>query len=228
MEKRFGVEIEESITSVAELRKVIAPPNKRVKDKCIDHIDDLARRFINASPFIILASRRSDNHLDLSPRGDPPGFVHVFNEKTLIIPDRTGNRRMDTFENILQNPEVGLYFLIPGNGDTLRISGRAAIVRDKQLASHFEEKGSIPEILLLIHVEKVMSHCPKCIIRSDLWDSSKWPDLEEVPTLAEMMVAHGKLSMSTQDMQNIIDRDAKVRVYSTPEEYFGYVNLDSK
>ncbi len=227
MTEVFGIDVEETITSRAELRDIIARPNERVVDKVIDHIDDLARRFIAASPFAVLASRRPDGHLDLSPRGDPPGFARVLDEKTLVLPDRTGNRRMDTFENILLDPCVGLYFLIPGNKDTLRVSGRAALVRDAKLAAHFKERGSVPEILLLIRVERVLSHCPKCMLRSGLWDPDQWPNLQDIPTLAEMMVRHSELSMSVQDMQDIIDRDAKTRVYSSAEEYFGHVNLDT-
>ena len=227
MTQIFGIDVEETISSSTELRDIIAPPNLRVADKVIDHIDDLSKKFIAASPFAILASRRSDGHLDLSPRGDPPGFAHVLSNKLLLLPDRTGNRRMDTFENILRDSHVGLYFLIPGNKDTLRISGRAALVRDSKLATHFTERNSVPEILLLIHVERVLSHCPKCMIRSGLWEIDQWPDCSDVPTLAEMMVQHSELSMSVEDMQNIIDRDAKTRVYSSPEEYFGHVNLES-
>lgn len=228
MAEIFGIDVEETITSAAELRDLIAPPNARTADKVIDHIDDLARRFIAASPFLVLASRRPDGHLDLSPRGDPPGFARVLDQKTLVLPDRTGNRRMDTFENILRDPVVGLYFLIPGHKDTLRVSGRAALVRDTKLAAQFSERGSTPEILLLIHVERVLSHCPKCMLRSGLWDPDRWPDASDVPSLAEMMVQHSQLSMSVPDMQAIIDRDATTRVYSSSDEYFGHVNLDNK
>tara|TARA_B100001142_G_C14270481_1_gene630690 strand:- start:213 stop:902 length:690 start_codon:yes stop_codon:yes gene_type:complete len=228
MAQIFGIEVEESIKTKDQLRSFIAPPNKRVADKVIDYVDELACKFIAASPFIVLSSHRQDGHLDLSPRGDPAGFVKVLNQKTLIIPDRTGNRRMDTFENILTDPHVGLFFLIPGNKDTLRISGKAALVRDKSLAKQFTEQGSVPQMLMLIHVERVLSHCPKCILRSGLWDKDKDKDLSQIPSLAEMMVKHSKLSMSIEEMQMIIDRDAKTRVYSTEQEYFGYVNLDIK
>ena len=135
---------------------------------------------------------------------------------------------MDSFENILRDPVIGLYFMIPGHKDTLRVGGRAALVRDSMLAAQFSERGSTPEILLLIHVERVLVHCPKCMLRSGLWDPDRWPDVSDVPSLAEMMVQHSQLSMSVQDMQNIIDRDAKTRVYSSTEEYFGHVNLDNK
>jgi len=227
MTEVFGIDVEERITSGAELRDIIAPPNARTADKVIDHVDDLARKFIAASPFAVIASRRPDGHLDLSPRGDPPGFARVLNKKTLVLPDRAGNRRMDTFENILRDPYVGLYFLIPGHKDTLRISGRAALVMDKKLAAHSRERNSVAEILLLIHVERVLSHCPKCMLRSGLWDHERWPKNRDVPTLAEMMVRHSELSISVEGMQDIIDRDAKTRVYSSPEEYFGHVNLDT-
>src|SRR5262245_949747 len=120
MQERFR----EIITTRERLREVKGPPARRSAVKDIDKIDDICRRFIAACPFVVVATRGEDGKLSLSPKGDPAGFVTVLDEKTLAIPDRLGNGRLDTFENLLANPEIGLFFLIPGNGDTLRISGK--------------------------------------------------------------------------------------------------------
>src|SRR5437764_14294819 len=119
---------DEVVASPARLRELYRQPSHRGRNKVIDHIDDICRRFIAACPFVFVASRGGDGRLDLSPKGDPAGFVAVLDDKTLAIPDRPGNNRLDTFENVLVHPEVALLFLIPGHGDTLRISGKAKIV----------------------------------------------------------------------------------------------------
>jgi uncharacterized protein len=124
---------EEVITSPGRLRELHNLPSYRASNKVIDHIDDICRRFIAACPFVMVASRGADGRLDLSPKGDPPGFVAVLDKKTLAIPDRLGNNRLDTFENLLAQPDIGLFFMIPGNGDTLRVSGKGHIVRDGAL-----------------------------------------------------------------------------------------------
>jgi len=128
------VPFEEVITTRERLRQLNKPPSHRMTKIAIDHIDDICRRFISACPFVVVASRGSDGRLDLSPKGDPPGFVAVLDEKTLAIPDRLGNNRLDTFENLLTHPEIGLFFVIPGNGSTLRVSGKggsSAIARSR-------------------------------------------------------------------------------------------------
>ena len=122
METQF----EEVIATRERLRELSKQPSQRASNKIIDHIDEICRRFIAACPFVIVASRGADGRIELSPKGDPPGFVAVLDDKTLAIPDRPGNHRLDTFENLLAHPEVGLIFVIPGNGDTLRVSGKRA------------------------------------------------------------------------------------------------------
>ncbi|HEY7551346.1 MAG TPA: MSMEG_1061 family FMN-dependent PPOX-type flavoprotein, partial [Hyphomicrobiaceae bacterium] len=177
------------------------------------HIDDICRRFIAACPFVIVASRGADGRLDLSPKGDPAGFVAVLDERTLAIPDRLGNNRLDTFENLLAHPEVGLFFLIPGNGDTLRVSGKGQIVRDSTLQARLAANDKIPNLVLIVAVEEAFMHCPKCIVRSRLWKHDQWPDRTSVPTLAEAMVTHGALSETQTEMQAIIDNDGATRLY---------------
>lgn len=124
---------EEEIATHQRLRELSKQPSIRANNKIINHVDDICARFIAACPFVIVASRGADGRLDLSPKGDPAGFVVVLDETTLAIPDRPGNHRLDTFENLMTHPEIGLLFLIPGNGDTLRVSGTGRIVRDSTL-----------------------------------------------------------------------------------------------
>jgi uncharacterized protein len=209
MEARF----EELIATRDRLRELNKLPNYRVSNKTIDHIDDICRRFIAASPFVMVASRGADGRLDVSPKGDPPGFVAVLDSKTLVIPDRLGNNRLDTFENLLVHPEVGLFFIIPGHGDTLRVSGKGQIVRDSALQNSLAVNGQAPNLALVVDVEEAFIHCPKCMVRSRLWTQEQWPDHSDVATLAETMVAHGALAETVPEMQAIIDNDGATRLY---------------
>jgi PPOX class probable FMN-dependent enzyme len=204
---------EEVITTSGRLREVSKLPGHLVNNKTIDHIDDICRRFIAASPFVVVATRGGDNRLDLSPKGDPAGFVAVLDEKTLAIPDRLGNNRLDTFENLLVNPEIGLCFLIPGHGDTLRVSGKGKIVRDMKLQERLAVKGKFPNLILVVSVDEAFLHCPKCVIRSGLWKPDQWPDSSRVPTLAEAMIAHGALSESRAQIDAVIEDSNIKRLY---------------
>jgi hypothetical protein len=204
---------EEVVTTQQRLRELHKMPSHFVNNKTIDHIDDICRRFIAASPFVVIASRGSDNLLDLSPKGDPAGFVAVLDQHTLAIPDRLGNNRLDTFENVLVNPGVGLCFLIPGHGDTLRVSGRGRIVRDSSLQERLAVNGKAPHLCLVVDVDEAFLHCPKCVIRSGLWKPDRWPDISEVPSLAEAMIAHGALSESTAEVEARIHDSNTKRLY---------------
>jgi PPOX class probable FMN-dependent enzyme len=200
---------EEVITTRVRLRELSKQPSQRARDKVIDHIDDICRRFIAASPFVMVASRGADGLLDLSPKGDPPGFVTVLDEKTLAIPDRPGNNRLDTFENLLTHPDVGLFFMIPGNGDTLRVSGKGRIVRDASLQARLAVDGKAPNLILVAAVEEAFMHCPKCMARSRLWSPEHWPDQTHVPSLAEAIVAHAAPPETVAEVQVIIDEGTK-------------------
>jgi len=212
-ESAMDARFEEVITTRERLRQIIELPSHRVARKAIDHIDDICRRFIAASPFVMIATRGPDGRLDLSPKGDPAGFVVVLDDHTLAIPDRYGNNRLDTFENLLAHREVGLFFIIPGNNDTLRVSGKGRIVIDRPLQDKMVVNGKAPTLILIVTVEEAFTHCPKCMVRSKLWKPQEWPDRTNVPTLAEAMVAHAKLSESVAEMQAIIDNDGATRLY---------------
>ncbi|MFE0757515.1 MSMEG_1061 family FMN-dependent PPOX-type flavoprotein [Inquilinus sp. NPDC058860] len=201
------------VTSEEELRTVVGYPPKRSVDKVVRVIDDHSRRFIAHAPFVFVASAGPQGMLDVSPKGDPAGFVKVLDDRTLAIPDRLGNRRFDTFRNVLDNPNVGLIFVIPGITYTLRISGKAIIVRDLELREAMVIKGKLPDHVLVVEVEYVLSHCPKCMIRSGLWEPEAWPDTGDLPTFAETLIAHASLAETVDEMQAFIDKSNRERLY---------------
>ena len=139
----------EVLSSEAEIDSIVGRPNSRVLAKVTNRLDDLCREFIGASPFLVVSSSDSQGRMDCSPKGDPAGFVQVLDDWTLAIPERPGNRRADTFRNVLQNPKVGLVFLVPGKGETLRINGTARIVRDSWLREKLAHKGIVPQLALV-------------------------------------------------------------------------------
>ena len=208
METQF----DEVIATRQRLRELSKQPSSRAQGKVIDHIDAICRRFIAACPFVMVASRGADGRMDVSPKGDPSGFVAVLDEKRLAIPDRPGNHRLDTFENLLTHSEVGLFFMIPGSGDTLRVSGKGRIVRDGSLQARLAVNGKDPNLVLIVTVEEAFMHCPKCIVRSRLWSPEHWPNRSNVPSLAEAIVAHAKTSETIAEVQAIID-DGTARLY---------------
>jgi PPOX class probable FMN-dependent enzyme len=207
------VEFSNVVTSVLELRNILGEPSDRVLRKEIAFLDGHCAAFIQKASFVLVASADRRGQMDVSPKGDPPGFVHILDNRTLAIPDRPGNRRIDTFRNVLKNPQVGLLFLVPGKQETLRVAGRASIVRDRALLEAMHVDGKVPALALVVHVEQVMFHCGKCVIRSGLWSTERWPDPSGLPTLAEAMVLQGGLEESVTEMQALIERDAVIRLY---------------
>ena len=138
-------------------------------------------------------------------KGDPAGFVAVLDEKTLAIPDRLGNNRLDTLENLLVHPEIGLIFIIPGHGDTLRVSGTGKIIRDASLQARLAVNGKQPNLILVITIVEVFLHCPKYVFRSKLWSPEHWPSRSSLPSLAQAIVTHAKSGEAVADVQAIID-----------------------
>jgi len=201
------------VTSEEEISAVVGHAPKRSVDKVVRVIDEHSRRFIAHAPFVFVASAGPRGMLDISPKGDPAGFVKVVDDRTLAIPDRLGNRRFDTFRNVLANPNVGLIFVIPGVTYTLRISGKAIIVRDLELRESMAMKGKLPDHVLVVEVAYVLSHCPKCMIRSGLWEPEAWPDTSDLPTFAETLIAHARLGETVDEMQAIIDTGNRERLY---------------
>ncbi len=202
----------EVLGSEAEIEGFLGRPNARVLAKVTDRLDDLCRDFIARSPFVVISSSDAAGRVDCSPKGDPPGFVQVLDERTLAIPERPGNRRADTFRNVLQNPRVGLIFIVPGKGETLRVAGTARIVRDRWVRETMTHKGSVPELALVVTVEEVFAHCTKCMVRSALWQPASW-NPEGLLTIGSAMVAHGKLDMTVAEMEAIANERVRTSLY---------------
>ena len=177
------------IESEAELEALYEmPPKRRAILKEIDHISDHYRAFIDAAPFAVLATVGPEG-LDCSPRGDPAGFVQVQDPKTVLLPDRRGNNRLDSLRNIVRDPRVSLLFLIPGVGETLRINGRGRIGTDPELLERFEMRGQLPRSVLSVAVDRVYIQCPKALVRSRLWRPETRVPRDSLPTLGQIMQA---------------------------------------
>ncbi|MBB3677705.1 pyridoxamine 5'-phosphate oxidase family protein [Modestobacter versicolor] len=167
----------DEITTEAQLREVIGEPLPRVATKDRPRLDDIDRQWLAASPFCLVATSHGDGSCDVSPKGDPPGFTVVLDDRTIALPERAGNRRADGFRNILTNPHVGLVYLLPGRDDTFRVQGRARLVRDADLLDRMVVEGSRPLLAMVVEIESVFYHCAKAFMRSRLWDAGTWtPD----------------------------------------------------
>ncbi|MCZ1010697.1 pyridoxamine 5'-phosphate oxidase family protein [Streptomyces lydicus] len=165
------------VSSEGELRELIGEPNSHAANKTRHRLHDLDRRWLAHSPFCVIATADAQGRCDVSPKGDPAGFTHVLDDTTLVIPDRPGNKRLDGMRNILGNPHVGLDYFVPGRGDTLRINGRARLLRDAPFFDELIMKGNRPRLALLVEVEEVFYHCSKAFLRSELWNPETWqPD----------------------------------------------------
>jgi uncharacterized protein len=175
----------QQITTAEQLREVVGEPVRRAVVKQRDRLDDVDRAFIARSPFQMIATAGGDGSVDVSPKGDPAGSVHVLDDHTLVIPDRPGNRRVDGFLNILENPRVGLIFLVPRRTDTLRVNGTARIMLDPPYAEELRHRNHVPRLVLEVGVEEVFTHCAKAFLRSGLWEPESWAE-DDLPSIAEM------------------------------------------
>lgn len=162
------------VTSVEELEQLLGRPEPRVAEKVRPRLHELDRLWLSAAPLVFIATSDDRGYLDVSPKGDPAGFARVLDDSTLAIPERPGNRRADGFRNVLANPHVGLIFVIPGRGDTLRVNGRATVVRDAPFFDEMVVRGHRPTLALLVDVDEVFFHCSKAFLRSKAWESDTW------------------------------------------------------
>jgi PPOX class probable FMN-dependent enzyme len=176
------------VNSVDELRAIVGEPDRYVANKVKDGLSPVQRDWLAHSPLGFVATTDARGRVDVSPKGDPPGFVHVIDDTTIAIPERPGNKRVDGYLNVLERPHVGTLFLIPGRGDTLRINGTARIVADADYFDAMTVKGKRPILALEIDVEEVFFHCAKAFLRSDTWDPSTW-DPSAVPSVAQIAKA---------------------------------------
>lgn len=207
------MKFKEVIESEAQLRAILGQPSEGALKKTISIIDKHCATFIAQSPFITIASADSQGKVDVSPKGDPAGFVKVLDEKTLAIPDRIGNRRADSFSNILSNPNVGILFFVPGIQTTLRVNGKAQIVTDLEVRERLVVKNKLPQFALIVHVEEAFIHCAKCIIRSKLWTESDSAIKDKIPSLAVMIKDHAALDVPVEVLDHYLKEDEKNQLY---------------
>lgn len=188
-----------TISTVDELREHYGRPSEKAAAKEIAALDHHCRNFIAHSPFVLIGSADGDGNGDVTPKGDRPGFVAVLDDATLAIPDRPGNNRLDTWENVLANPAVGLLFLIPGMDETLRVNGTAAITVDTNLRARLSVDGKVPASVMLVKVTTAYMHCAKAFMRSKLWSPASWPERSSLPTLGAILKDHCALPGNPED-----------------------------
>ena len=195
------------IGSREELRRHYKAPADPPLRKEMRALDRHCHRFIENSPFVLIGSSDGEGNADVTPKGDMPGFVAILDDTTIAIPDRPGNNRLDTWENIVVNPAVGLLFLIPGMNETLRVNGLGRITADAGLRERLAVEGRLPATVLLVEVKACYMHCAKAFMRSKLWSPASWPPRETMPTLGQMLRDQLALSETARQVDEGLDRD---------------------
>src|SRR5258708_34540362 len=198
-----------------ELRDVIGSPTTLVEGKIADRLNYLTRQFIERSPFVCVATASADGGLDVSPRGDPAGFVRILDERTLLLPDRPGNRIADTLTNLLADPRIALLFLIPGVGDSFRVNGRAKIVDDEELLEESTVEGKTPKLGIVVDIEEAYTQCAKALIRSDLWNPERHLDRSALPSGGEILRAVSDAELDAEEYEK-----ARAERYARRENFY--------
>jgi uncharacterized protein len=199
----------------AQLREVLGQPTELVRNKIADRLNALTRQFVERSPFVVVATGRPDGGLDVSPRGDPAGFVRILDERTLLLPDRPGNKLADTLTNLLEDDRIALLFLIPGVDDTFRVNGRARIVDDPELLAASEVEGKVPRLGILVEVEEAYTQCPKALLRSDLWNPERHIKRSQLPRSGEILRAIADPALDVAEYE-----DARTERYRRRERFY--------
>lgn len=189
------------ITTEAELRALLGEPTALVKAKVTTRLNALTRQFIERSPFVCLSTSHADGSCDVSPRGDPAGFVRVLDELTLLLPERPGNKLADSLRNILSNPKVGLLFLIPGVGDSFRVNGRATLTTDQTLLAPSALEGKVPKLGIRVAIDEAYTQCSKALIRSELWNPAHFIDRSALPSNGQIqeLLSQGEVEAKKYD-----------------------------
>jgi uncharacterized protein len=204
-----------AITSAEQVRALYKQVDPRAIRKQIDVLDEMARRLIALAPLVVVASYDAQGGCDVTPRGGEPGFVTVLDDEHLAIPDATGNNRLDTLVNVVETGHLGLLFLIPGRGQTLRVNGAACVSADPALLERLTSVGKPPRSALVVRVEEVFNHCPKAFVRSRVWDPESWPSADEQPTVAEVAHAHmsrNDAGYSLAEVERLAEESLKSRL----------------
>ena len=201
-----------TIETPEDLRNCYPQPLERSLRKSLPTLDAHMRHFISLSPFLCLGTS-GDGGGDVTPRGDSPGFVHVLDDRTLLVPDWPGNNRLDSLTNVVANPNVGLLFLIPGVNETLRVNGRAEITMDPVLLERWTVNGKHPRSAMRVTVREAYLHCAKALMRSKLWSDDYRIERTELPTYAQMLKDQGVTTQSVEELQTAIDESYATRLY---------------
>ncbi|NDW03801.1 pyridoxamine 5'-phosphate oxidase family protein [Jiella pacifica] len=202
-----------AITTIEDLRGLYGEPHELAIKKEMRRLDGHARRFLERSPFVLIGSSAPGKLPDVSPKGDKPGFALVLDDHRIAIPDRPGNKRLDTFENVIANPMVGLLFLIPGMAETLRINGRAEIHADPELLDRLAVDGKRPISALVVAADEVYFHCAKAFMRSELWNPDSLIDRKTMPTLGAMLKDQIGLADETSEIDSALDQSYRATLY---------------
>lgn len=215
--KAFRLNPEFVIAEEQSLRSLFEATHALAILKCQDTLGEHAQDFIRRSPFLCIGTQNLDGKADVSPRGDPVGFVKILDERTLAIPDRPGNNRLDTLVNIIANPSVGLMFVIPGFDDTLRVNGRATLVNDPDLLNSMSVNGRVPKLAIVVEVAEVFMHCAKAFRRSRLWSPDHFQNRAEMPSLIKIILDETTGAPSDKDemreMDDALEEDYKRTLY---------------
>lgn len=203
-----------TVQSKEELRGLLGVPSELAQNKVIHQLDSHCRDFISRAPFLILGTSDKNGKEDVSPRGDVPGFVKVLNEKQLVIPERPGNKRVDSMQNILENQNAGILFIIPGLGETLRVNGKAVVLKDPELLQSMAVMGKIPKLAIGVEVEECFIHCAKAFKRSGLWDAAGWPEKAALPSAAKVIKEHAEMKhMTEKEMKERLEEGYRSKLY---------------
>ncbi len=186
--KQFAIDPAFVIADEDSLRSLFKPTHALAAQKVLDSLDKHAQAFVGRSPFLCLGTQGADGRADVSPRGDPPGFVRILDPRTLAIPDRPGNNRLDSLANIVANPNVGLLFIVPGFDDTLRVNGQASLVTDPEILAGMAVGDRVPTLAIVVRVREVFMHCAKAFRRSQLWNPDSFQDRSEMPSLSKSIL----------------------------------------
>ncbi|MGD7009731.1 MSMEG_1061 family FMN-dependent PPOX-type flavoprotein [Metabacillus sp. 84] len=202
------------IETQEELNEIWGEPSRLVSNKAIDHLDPHCINFLAMTPFILLGTSNAEGECDVSPRGDHPGFILVLNEKQLVIPERPGNKRLDSIRNILDNPKAGLICMIPGMDESLRMTGKASVMKDQDILERMRVNGKLPFAGIVLEVEECFIHCGKAIKRSKLWQTDSWPASVRLPKAHEILAAHANCEgLDADRVEKALDESYRLRMY---------------
>lgn len=205
--------VEKPVTTTGELNGLFHEMHPSQVNKIIDHVDRHVAQWIERTTFAAIASSDARGRLDVSPKGDPAGFIKVLDSKTLVVPDRIGNQRADTFRNVLEHPRVGMMLVVPKRREVLRINGRAEIALDDGLRDMTVVNGHRPDLVLVVRVEEAFFHCGKAMIRSAMWQPEKWGSVEGMSTYAQALKDHGEMEMLLDEIEARMAYNESDRLY---------------